>query len=797
MVCDGLMYLLARQIKKFVPCIFILVSVFLYDGVKAQEIEVPTAVDMMIVIDDSCSMFPRNLILPGCTVWGSDPDFLRIQGANLFIARLGFAQPNEAEYQAGVISLGADPPTLVSPLTPLNDTRDQLAREISELPAQGATHMVPAMNMAYRELRESPTRKEDNLQAMVLITDGVPWPREGQTNADIERLITENRDIPLFILLLKDPGEFLEAFDDYVLFWQQMQVRYGHVFTYYIEEATGIEETFNTIISQLHNTVPADAITVSSETPLRIFVSQYTKSLVITTVHPSSEEAGELRIEDPEGRVLSQDDLGVVRFRGNYNPVEVTYIGEERLTQSLRDTNWTVTSDQPVTVFVDRQGSYRFNILNPAIRATNVTNVFEVVERQNQHRDFLLRFNLLEDDGTQVLPLQPIYGKVFYPDGSEHDLPVPQYLRPNIFGDYEFGFNFLEAYPDIVAEPGRFIFELKAGSADPPSGQRIPIATLRLLIEVGAGPYIQSIEPEGIVCAPGRPSEITITAGDYHTVIPGSGRVTITSEIGEVLLDASPTGIFSGDLTPLCAPLMEQLFCSTRTVTEFQLRLEANLVDRTSFPPLDRAINVDVIAPACTPTPLPPTPAVPTPLPTSTPGPAPVSDRDGDGIPDSLDKCPDEPGLAIFDGCPIPLWLKRLADGLGIGMLALALYFGVPWLMVHTIGKPPEAYVMVCKRGKIIIPPTAVHEVGKKRRASKIKIGGDKKKAHIHVEGLKPVEFIVAQDDDKVVLLDAKNGLVRSTFRMLAPNRVTASNPDISLIIGLNVVVLKRQNCQR
>ncbi|MDQ6814379.1 MAG: thrombospondin type 3 repeat-containing protein [Bacteroidota bacterium] len=29
-------------------------------------------------------------------------------------------------------------------------------------------------------------------------------------------------------------------------------------------------------------------------------------------------------------------------------------------------------------------------------------------------------------------------------------------------------------------------------------------------------------------------------------------------------------------------------------------------------------------------------------------------DRDGDGIPDSLDKCPDEKGVLQYDGCPVP-----------------------------------------------------------------------------------------------------------------------------------------------
>jgi outer membrane protein OmpA-like peptidoglycan-associated protein len=44
--------------------------------------------------------------------------------------------------------------------------------------------------------------------------------------------------------------------------------------------------------------------------------------------------------------------------------------------------------------------------------------------------------------------------------------------------------------------------------------------------------------------------------------------------------------------------------------------------------------------------PLPPTPPPPPP--------APPADRDKDGVIDSLDKCPDQPGLSKYDGCPVP-----------------------------------------------------------------------------------------------------------------------------------------------
>ena len=135
---------------------------------------------MLIVLDNSCSMFPKEMLVAGCTSFGSDVNFLRITGADLFLARLGFDQEREADYQVGVISLG-DEPTLVSPLGPLASRRDELAALIANPTPEKATRLVPALQLAYDELTTSPNRKEANQPAVVLITDGVPYPSEGQS----------------------------------------------------------------------------------------------------------------------------------------------------------------------------------------------------------------------------------------------------------------------------------------------------------------------------------------------------------------------------------------------------------------------------------------------------------------------------------------------------------------------------------------------------------------------------------------------------------------------------------------
>lgn len=786
------MHYVSHRLITFLLIAIALITVASSRHAFAQEPEAGRPIDMMIVIDDSCSMFPRNQILPGCTTWGSDPDFLRIQGANLIIARLGFGEVNEEEYQVGVISLG-DEPVLVSPLTPLKDARDDLARTISRPAPKPATRIIPALNMAYAQLLESPNRNPENLSAVVLLTDGAPWPPDGQSNADFERLISENADVPLFILLLQDVDEFPDRFEQFIRFWQQMQTRYENVFVQTIDEASQIEKTYNDIIAQLHDTVPGEGVDVTPEVPFRVFVSEYVKKLVITIVYPAGQSGGIVLIEDPLGNFVLEDEAGISRFRGEFNPVEVISIGSERLDQSLKETYWTIRTNQDVNIFVDREGSYRINFLSPPVIQTDLNNVYQVAERQNQNLEFVLDFNLVLENGTPILAAQPIYGEVIYPDGAEQILPVPAFLRPDFTGAYQFRFDFAQAYPEILETPGRFIFQLKAGTADPRSPQRIPIATTRLFVDVGPGPYIESISPAKIFCSPGETSTLSVSLGDFRTVDAQSAQVRVIHEDEEVALKPGPDGLFVADLDELCSPILTTLACSSQTVAEFRLQFDGQLRDGTNVPPLVRAIPVEARANACTPTPV---PLVPTLVPTTAPAPTPVPDSDQDGLDDLVDKCPHEPGLEIFDGCPPPRWFMLFLNGLGIGVVAFTILVGWPWLRVRVISKPPEAYVMACRRGRQILAPVAIHEIGTRRRTSKVKIGGDKKRAHIYVAGLRPVEFMVVRQEEKVLLVDAKNGAYKGTFRMLTPDEVTAANQEITLYIGLNVKILERQKCK-
>lgn len=751
--------------------------------VRAQMEEVRRPIDMMIVIDNSCSMFPADKIVKGCEVWGNDPDFLRIIGADLFIARLGFDEVNETAYQAGVISLGKTPRP-ISSLQPLSGTRDSLAGSIANPAPELATGIVPALESAYRELRESPNRRRTNLPAIVLITDGIPYPREGQSDADIERLVSENSDIPLFTMLLQ--AEASEEYERYIRFWEQMETRYAHIFAYRIGNAEQIEETYNAIVAQMQNTVPTEGIPVAPGDTLSVFVSRYVQKIIVTIIHETEHPKGTVTIHDPKGtQVLPDSDPGVAHFRGRENPVEVVSISTPRLEDDLKEGSWTITSDAPVIVFLDRQGAYRINFLAPAVSLTDITNVYLATERHTSSRDLVIQFNLLDTTGKPVTDSQPIHGQVVFPDGQEVNLRIPADLRPDDSGMYEIRFAPASEYPPILDQPGRFTFTINAGSADDRARERMPIATARLLVDIGRGCYIETVAPHPFACTAGQPAEMTVTLGDYETCLADTIQVRVFGDGKETMLSAGPAGTFTGDVTDLCTPLPAGLACSTQQDAVLRVRMTAQLVDGSPMPPTERDIPVKAIAPACTPT------HTPSPTPTPSPPPTPIPDRDGDGWNDLEDTCPDTPGLDFLHGCPPPIWLQGMLGLLGVGVLAFIIFWLWPWVKVHTIAPPPKGYVLVCRAGDKWAQPKSVYGVGMDRRTNKVTIGGDRRKAHIYMKGLKPVEFVVEQQEDRVVLLEAEKGILKGTFSDTAPTHVSTSSPDITLRICLDRSRLK------
>ena len=756
-------------------------------GASAQTSTTRRPVDMMIVLDNSCSMFPKEMIPTGCTSFGSDVDFLRIKGADLFIARLGYDQDNEGEYQLGVISLG-DEPVVQSPLGPLMGNRDLIANRIAEPIPQKATRFVPALQKAYIELRDSPTHKPSNLPAIVLITDGVPYPPEGQSNEDIEKLISQNDDIPLFMLILKGAESNLEEFDEYAEFWKDMQTQHDNVHVYLIENDSQIETTYNKIVALLQDTIPTEGQLVSPGSELLFFVGEYTAKVVLTISSPPGISKGTVQVIDPRNEVVKADEPGVAYFRGSQNPVEIYSISAPRLADELKNQYWKVISDYVTTVFIDREGTYRINFLSPSTTPTDINNVYQVGDSQSARQPFQVKFNLL-DDGEPVLEKQSIQVEVLLPNGTQLLVPTTLLVEPDEQGIYEVVFDVPSFSPYGSTKFGRFNFVIHAGLSGESGGENTPNATARLLVDVGPRPFVQLITPSRLDCTREGGQKIMVTIGDYQSVISDTLKVTASGPGGQVELEGKE-GEYRGDLAPLCQPLLADLPCGQVSLAEFQIELRAQLVGNQQLDPWYRSIPVEINAVECTPTPG-PTEAI---FVLPTPRPTPVPDTDQDGYGDLIDPCPQQAGTALFNGCQPPWWFYLLGVAAIIGVIVLFIGLIWPWLSVRTVRRPPELFILVCRKENSAPEFVDLHELGIKRRTNKICIGSNPRKAHLIISGLKPVEFTVRDKGEKIVVLDTK-GEVKVVVRQLNAEKISTSNPEIKLFVAGKRSALEKIKC--
>jgi len=723
-------------------------------------------IDMMILIDNSCSMFPANQIRANCDSYGSDINFLRITGADLFLARLGFGEANESDYQLGVIEIG-DEPTLIAPLQSIKDNRDTLAAKIAHPQAQPATRILPAIQKAYAELKKS-SRSEQNVPAVVLITDGVPWPREGQSNAEIETLINTNSDVPLFVMLLQNKSRNSKDYEDYIKFWEQLQTRAGNIFVYRVDDANQIANTFNIILGQLQNTVPSQGIDVPASKPNKFFVNQYIQKLIITIIRKTNDAGESITIQDPTGAVIKPDEEGVRYFRGKENPIEVYSLGSERIQDALKAKSWSIISSTDVTVFIDREGAYQFSYITPATRAVDITNVYQVTERQTPSKDLVVHFNLLDSAGKPILEPQTIRGSVINPLGSVIELPTLASVRPDSSGLYEFKYDLKTAFPNILNQTGRFVFIFSAGISDDRAKDFVPVTSSRLIVDVGLVPYIRSIAPLPVACEAGQPFDLRVNVGDYSTAPQESLKVSVLYGSSSIYLDPKGAGTFSGDLTSFCGEMIARQPCSDSQLVKLVVRLDSNSQEDIPLPPVTREVEAQIISPKCTVTPVPS--ITPTPTPTFTPTP-------DIGL---IQSCSGIQGVPRANSC-LP-WSSFLWIG---GILCLAYVSSVwvwPWIKVRTVGEPPAGFILICREGKAISKPISLYELGRSKRINKITIGSDPK-ATIIVPGLKPIEVVIER---RSVLTIIREPNEREPFAYLDSNPKQIRTSDSKIVIKVS-----------
>lgn len=809
--------LLNKQFSKRAPGIFlIMLATLLFSNlpVYAQPVdgENRRSVDIMVVLDNSCSMFPAGMFPTSICANppGNDAQFLRIHGTNLFLAALGLGEANENDYQLGIIEFG-DTARTISPLQPLTRSmRGDLARTIANPSPIPFTDMEEAMELAYDSLRNSPNRKPTNLPAVVLITDGIP-DKSGSSGVDsliearnsIGQIVRNNADIPLFIMLLKgnEDSDYITLYEEYITFWQELRNENDQLFVYLIEDASQIDETYNQIISQLQNTVSTPSLPVVPGEPLKVFVNQYVQRLVIKVDHGigSTGPRGTVTVTDPKNNTVSNSDRGVDRFSHPDNPWETIVIGSDRLDWDdngdgvfdLKDDFWVIESDQPVSVFIDLRDAYRFNFLEPEITLVDVglPNVYLATNRQSPIKSLVIRFNLLDKANNIIFDSQPITGKVLHPDGSEAELRIPAGLTPDGSGTYEIIYDYASTYTGSLDGLNRFTFSFQAGASEIIGGSPLdpisisnPVAVSRLLVDVGRGAYIESVAP--LLCAAGQTTEIQVAIGDYEYSNPATMRVRLFDGTQDIMLSDSGNGGFNADVTSLCQPLANRLACSTSTDATWTVSLVAQTLE--GYPVQSRqVVPVRVEASPCTPTPTPSPTPTPTPPP---PTPTPIPDRDGDGGNDLVDQCPDQPGFEMFGWCPVPWWLWALLGGLVLATGAFIFFYMVPLVKVQR-NKPAKAYLEVLTKGR---PGSrmSVYEAGMTKRQSAVTIGSSKKAA-MQVPGLKPFEYVVIREGDdrvRVYPSDDKGQPIRTGGRTISTeqgDKLPTSQSDIELRISL------------
>ncbi len=528
--------------------------------------------DVMLVVDNSCSMFPAEQRIPGCEVWGNDPDFLRITGASLFIARTGFALPAAGDYQLGVVSMGDNPPELISPLTGLDQARDALAAAINNPQPKLATQIVPALQMAYRELRESPNRRPGNLPAVVLLTDGAPFPAEGQSSADIEALVAGNPDVPLFVILLqnRDTGAAPAPntnYEQYIRFWNDMALRYNFVRSYPVNSTEDIERTYDEIVARLENTVARPPLSLAPGQTLEVFISRYIQRVVFTFTRERGAPPADIAITDPAGARVAAGDPDTQFFEGQDNPVQIVAVGRGRLEAAPRDAVWKITSSEQVVVHIDMEGSYRVQFVEPAASRTAVPGQFLVDRPHPTGQPFSLRLLLADNaSGAAVTEPQPLKITVTGPDGNASDVPGLADLRPDAEGVYTIPY-------DLPAGDGRDAFSVEAGSVGDPSGGTFPVARAELLVDSTRTGFIEQITPEQLQCAPGQAASLVVAVAGLDAGQLGAARASALAGGREVALTPGQGGAFAADVGALCDALAATLSCGASADASVRVRV--------------------------------------------------------------------------------------------------------------------------------------------------------------------------------------------------------------------------------
>lgn len=232
------------------------------NGVPAMAASGHNALDVVLVIDNSNSMFDKHGI-------GSDPELQRIEAAKLFIHYLGVDNAG-ADHRLGVISFGGTAECLV-PLTQLGtaENRQAIADRIANPTRMAWTDPTVALRLASEIL--SATDKTRG-RVVVLLTDGKPeWPNsDGNVPRDAATVLSEliitgrayaDAGTQLYVALLTNRATDAdpEIAGVYVPLWEQMTTATGGQF-YAVRTPDALIEVYRDVLLSLNGMASAGAV---------------------------------------------------------------------------------------------------------------------------------------------------------------------------------------------------------------------------------------------------------------------------------------------------------------------------------------------------------------------------------------------------------------------------------------------------------------------------------------------------------------------------------------------------------
>jgi len=450
----------------------------------AQSPSATVPVDLMLIIDNSCSMYEVGNSVCGNNALGSDPDYLRVMGASLFAASMDFSEAQPVD-RIGAIHMGTTA-NLIYPLLPIEQSREALARAVADPVPMGGTQVMEALREAYAVLKAE--SGSGNRPAIAFLTDGVPYPAEGQSFADIETLVKENTDVPIYLLLLQNQGaevpqDEVRRYNAYIGKWQQFAQRVENVKVYIIPDHDNLLDTYHDVINDLEAQPPSPPpSTLQSGQSQDFYVSRYARRVYITAIQLDPQSRGDIEITDKSGQIVQDGEGGVRIFRREANPVEVYLAYGPRLTGQT-DGMWNVRAlNAALSVFIDVQGAYVFNWLSPkAVLNDLLPGTLILREPVNPLSDLELTFNLLIDQDQPIVEPQVISGDLLAPDGTTYPVRIPADFAPDAQGIYRLPFRLADYGSNSTM--GRFELSLRSDDPQQTGSVQQSIAMIRVWIE--------------------------------------------------------------------------------------------------------------------------------------------------------------------------------------------------------------------------------------------------------------------------------------------------------------------------